>query len=95
MRVISFSYLRRADRPPPEATKIIDCRALRKPGVPAAVLQALLREARQHAANHPAPVIAFGCDFGRERSVHAAERFAREYGVTVEHTAKRVFQESL
>ena len=85
MKVITFGYVH--DKPPEEATLVLDCQALPDPVTSSPDAQAILARAREHA--NPGAVIAFGCGFGQSRSVQLATEFAYEmaarFAVQVEH----------
>jgi RNase adaptor protein for sRNA GlmZ degradation len=74
VKIITFGFVR--DRPPIEATVVIDCRLLPDADTSKPLAQEKLAEARRHM--DPGAVIAFGCGFGEDRSVAVAKRFAEE-----------------
>ena len=85
MKIITFGFIH--EPPPPEATLVIDCQWLSDVAPHRPEVQAMLDQARRHAG--PDAVIAFGCSFGKDRSVKLALAFAEEmeahFVVELEH----------
>lgn len=91
MRVLTFSYKRHRGAVPSwlGIDKVIDCRVLDEPWEPMPVAKRLLKDALAYARRHPHATIAFGCDWGQQRSVETAEAFATVMGIRdIEHTAR-------